>query len=89
MEDWEYHSSEQFIQEQKALHLGDSTIANRILAAGSAFECQQLGKEVHGYNHERWSQVAKGLVIPGLMSKFMSNHNLAGVLVNTGTQKNC
>ena len=87
VEDKEYNSSEQFIQHQKAIHFGDSTTANRILASNSAFECQQLGKEVHGYNHENWAEAAKVLVLPGIMSKFVSNPNLAGVLVNMGNKK--
>ena len=83
----EFHCSEQFIQLQKAKHFGDSTTVKRILAANSALECQQLGKEVHGFNHKNWAQVAKELTLPGIMSKFVSNPNLAGVLVNTGTKK--
>ena len=69
------------------MHFGDSTMAKRILASANAFECQQLGKEVHGYNHEEWANVAKELVLPGIISKFVSNPHLAGVLVNTGTKK--
>ena len=52
VEEQEYHCTEQLIQRQKAMHFGDSTTAKRILASASAFECQQLGKEVHGYNHK-------------------------------------
>ena len=33
------------------------------------------------------TNVAKELVLPGIISKFVSNPNLAGVLVNTGTKK--
>ena len=46
-----------------------------------------MGKEVHGYNHENWAEAAKVLVLPGIMSKFVSNPNLAGVLVNMGNKK--
>ena len=87
VKDKDYNSCEQFIQHQKAFHFGDSTTAKRILASNSAFECQQFGKEVHGYNHESWAEAAKELVLPGIMSKFVLNPNLAGVLVNTGSKK--
>ena len=80
----EYHSSEQYIQQKKALFFGDETTAKRIMAANTAFDCLQLSKNVHGYDSEKWAMVAKEQVLPGIMSKFSSNPQLQDILLNTG-----
>ena len=85
--DVEYKSTEQFIQSEKAKFFKDKTTVHRIMAASNPLECKRLGKNTHGYDHTRWSEVAKKLVLPGIMSKFVSNPNLASMLISTGTKK--
>ena len=72
----EYHSSEQYIQQKKALFFGDETTAKRIMAANTAFDCLQISKNVHGYDSEKWATAAKEQALPGLISKFSSNPQL-------------
>ena len=80
----EYHSSEQYIQQKKALFFGDEMTAKRIMAANTAFDCLQLSKNVPGYDSEKWITVAKEQALPGIMSKFSSNPQLRDILLNTG-----
>ena len=40
-----YNNSEQYIQEQKALHFGDYDVAKQIRAAKTALECKDIAKK--------------------------------------------
>ena len=53
-----YHSGEQFIQHQKALHCNDSDTVDRILATKTAIACKQLSYTIQNYDHESWIEAA-------------------------------
>ena len=81
----EYFCSEQFIQEQKALHYGDTQRAQRILLVDSAFECKEIGREIVEGNETQWKKhhiLEK--CYPGLLEKFRSNAHLGEMLLSTG-----
>ena len=46
----DYHCSEQFIQEAKALHFKDDKTAESIMKAETALECKNLSRQIVGYN---------------------------------------
>ena len=79
-----YHSSEQYIQESKAIYFGDNETANTIMQAKTALECKNLAREVANYNHEDWKSHAKSICKPGLLAKFQSNDSLSNLLKSTG-----
>ena len=79
-----YHSSEQYIQESKALYFGDIETAHAIMQVKTALECKNLAREVANYNHDEWKSHAKATCKPGLMAKFKSNDSLSNLLKSTG-----
>ena len=84
LNDKSYHSSEQFIQEQKALHFKDKQTAKEIMAADSPLQCKLLSTNIQNYHHEEWKKVAKTLCLPGIAAKFGSSIRLSEALKNTG-----
>ena len=48
-----FHSSEQWVQYQKALTFGDSYTANQILQSDTALECKRLSYNINGVDNEK------------------------------------
>ena len=82
----DYHCSEQYIQEAKALHFNDFTTAEDIMKAETALECKNLSKKITGYNHEECKQCAIQICKPGLAAKFGSNPLILTLLHSTGNK---
>ena len=61
-----FHSSEQWVQYQKALTLGDSYTANQILQSDTALECKQLSYNINGVDKEKWKSVGYELCFDGI-----------------------
>ena len=80
----EYHSTEQFIQLQKATFFKDNKTAEKIKDTKTPFECKQLSKEIDNFDNAKWIEVAKELCLPGLYAKFDQNPNLGNILIRTG-----
>ena len=81
-----YHSGEQLIQHQKALHCNDSRAADRILATKTAIACKQLSYTIQNYDQQSWTMVAKDRCLDGLKAKFVQNPELLRVLLSTGSK---
>ena len=82
-----YHSSEQYIQEQKALHCRDTRTAHRILQADTPLECKKIARDIEDYNTETWMNVAKEKCMPGIQAKFDQNDMLTMLLISTGKKE--
>ena len=84
-----YNNSEQYIQEQKALHSGDHDVASQIRAAKTALECKDIAKNIRVYNHPSWSEVAKEKCKPGIKAKFAhpDNNHLRNLLLTTRSKQ--
>ena len=81
-----YHCSEQYIQETKALHFGDTDTANAILQSKTALDCKLLARDIRNYDHESGRNHAKELCKPGLAAKFSSSEPLLNLLKSTGNK---
>ena len=79
-----YTSSEQYIQNQKALLFDDVDTSDRIMISTTLLECKDLGRCVKGFKEEIWHDQAKSLCYPGLLAKFQSNTYLKEMLLSTG-----
>ena len=79
-----YHSGEQLIQYQKALHCGDTTTADCILASNTAIACKQLSYTIQNYDHQSWIEVAHNKCLDGLKAKFAQNPHILRTLLSTG-----
>ena len=78
-----YHSSEQWIQEQKVILFNDSATAEQILNAETPFECKRLGYQVQGFNMKRWQAEGYDLCLKGIREKFIQNPPLLQMLKST------
>ena len=66
-----YHSSEQYIQYQKALAFGDSYVANKILNTDTAIECKRLSYQINGVDTERWKNEGYDICYEVIKQKFL------------------
>ena len=84
-----YQSSEQFIQEQKAIYFKDYETSSRIMNAATPLECKELAREIHGFDCKQWETVVKEKCKPGILAKFTSSSNtsLGHLLLTTGQKK--
>ena len=78
-----YHSSEQFIQQQKCILFGDHDTEKLTMSSESALDCKILSKDIKQYDHERWKQNAKTSCTPGILAKFEQNQTLQKLLLST------
>ena len=77
-----FHSSEQYIQYQKAKHFGDTHTARRILQCIDALECKRLAREIPNYDNLDWKNKINELCEPGLVAKFLQNPTLLKLLMS-------
>ena len=54
------------------------------MRATTLMECKELAKNIAGFNHDSWKEVAKSWCKPGIEAKFMSNPYLVNMLQSTG-----
>ena len=78
-----YHSSEQYIQYQKALTFDDSYVANKILSAETAIECKRLSYQINGVDTDLWHNEGYDMCYEGIKEKFLQNDNLLSMLKTT------
>ena len=79
----QFHSSEQWIQYQKALAFGDSYTANFILQSESALDCKWLSYKIKGVDNEKWCNEGYDLCFDGVREKFAQNRPLLSLLKTT------
>ena len=82
-----YHSSEQYIQEQKAVQCGDTKTAHKILQADTPLECKKIARDIENFNSETWMNVAEEKCMPGIQAKFEQNDMLTMLLISTGNKE--
>ncbi len=78
-----YTCAEQFMMEQKAVLFGDLEMAGKILEARHPREHKALGRKVRGFDADRWTSEARGVVFRGNLAKFSQNPELAEALLAT------
>ena len=78
-----FHSSEQFIQYQKALLFKDNQTAGMILKSSTPLECKRLADNVVNCVEAEWNEKAKELCKEGIKAKFAQNPHLSEVLLDT------
>ncbi len=79
-----YHSSEQYLMEQKALTFGDVEIAEKIMASDDLNEIKKLGRKVARYNDALWKTIRGQIMRRGIRAKFQQNPELLYNLLSTG-----
>ena len=78
-----YHSSEQYIQHQKAKYCGDTAAANDIMSCKMALQCKHAARNIENYNLNDWISYTVTECIKGLLAKFDQNPKIKLILLNT------
>jgi ribA/ribD-fused uncharacterized protein len=81
-----YPSAEHFMMAGKALLFGDAGIAERIRQAPDPGAAKALGRQVGGFDEQRWAAYRFDVVVTGNMAKFGQNAELRQFLLGTGDQ---
>ena len=81
-----YNTAEHWMMAGKARLFHDDATLQKILAAGSAPEAKQLGREVQGFDPAVWEKEKFNLVLQGNLHKFSSHPGLKEFLLKTGNQ---
>ncbi|MGY3088779.1 ribA/ribD-fused uncharacterized protein [Hymenobacter sp. UYAg731] len=78
-----YRSTEHWMMAEKARLFNNDEIAVQILAAKSPAEAKKLGREIQGFEPERWEAQKVGIVIAGNRHKFRQHSELVKFLLST------
>jgi hypothetical protein len=79
-----YTCAEQFMMAEKARLFGDDEVLRQILATASPREQKALGRNVRGFEEERWTAACREVVYRGNVGKFSQNADLKALLLATG-----
>lgn len=78
-----FNTSEQYYMYQKAKIFGDEEVANLILEATPPLVQKHLGRKVHGYQEDIWSEVRYKHMYDACYAKFSQNGFLRSKLLKT------
>ena len=78
-----YHSSEQWIQFQKAMLFGDSLTANQILSCNTPYETKHLSYNINGFDIHQWGTDDYDICLDGITEKFLQDPLLLKMLKGT------
>ena len=81
-----YTSSEQYIQQQKAIFFGDKMAEAKIMAATTAMQCKIEGRNTRNFDQSTWNKNARSQCFPGIEAKFMQNDWLSKLLTSTANE---
>jgi ribA/ribD-fused uncharacterized protein len=79
-----YATAEQFMMASKAALFGDRRASELILRADVPKQAKGLGRQVRGFDEQKWSDHRYSLVITGNLAKFSQNPDLRAYLLGTG-----
>ncbi len=81
-----YATAEHWMMAGKAQLFGDQEAASRIVAASHPDRAKKLGRQVRGFDEQRWREHRSQLVVAGNLAKFSQHPDLKEFLVNTGSR---
>lgn len=78
-----FSHAEQYMMYMKALLFDDQETARRILFSSQPREQKELGRQVRGFDEQRWRWFREGIVFTGNYAKFQQNPDLRRQLFAT------
>ena len=78
-----YPTAEHFMMAEKARLFGDEAALARILTAPNPGAAKKLGRQVQGFQTERWEAARFDIVVRGNQAKFEQNSDLREFLLGT------
>lgn len=79
-----YASAEHFMMAEKARLFGDREALARVLVCKTPAEAKKIGREVRGYDDQRWGAARLEAVVRGNLAKFGAHEDMLRVLLGTG-----
>jgi ribA/ribD-fused uncharacterized protein len=79
-----YNCSEQYLMAGKARLFGDTDTESKILSAINPSDQKRYGRQVKGFDKDRWDAVAKDVMYEALFAKFTQDDYLKEQLLSTG-----
>ena len=86
MDNVTFHSTEQWIQYQKAKLFGDNEIGEKIMKTTKAIECKKLSYDIEDYKENEWKENIEKLCYRGIKAKFEQHEWLKRLLLETGNK---
>jgi len=80
----QYNCAEQYLMAEKARLFGDITSESRILSAINPADQKRYGRQVTGFNKDKWESVALDVMYRALWAKFTQDEALKGQILSTG-----
>lgn len=77
-----FSCEEQHMMYTKAMFFGDTETAQKVLDAVTPGEQKALGRQVKGFDAEKWTSSCDDLIYKGLKAKFLQNPDLLKQLVS-------
>jgi ribA/ribD-fused uncharacterized protein len=81
-----YPSAEHYMMAAKARLSGDAGAVGQILAAPDPGAAKALGRQVRGFDEQRWAEHRFEIVVAGNMAKFGQHPELRDYLAGTGSR---
>lgn len=78
-----YVCAEQYMMAAKARLFGDKDAERMIMATGDPKEQKRLGRQVQGFNEQKWNSAAKDIVYKANYAKFSQHDDLRKLLLAT------
>ena len=78
-----YNCSEQYLMAEKARLFNDPNALSQIMTAGHPRDQKHLGRDVKGFNKDKWNAVARDVMFKGCYAKFTQNAHLKIKLIAT------
>ncbi|EON65059.1 hypothetical protein W97_04294 [Coniosporium apollinis CBS 100218] len=82
-----FPTSDHYMMYHKALLMGDTTVAAKILAAPHPSEAKALGRQVSNFDEAKWMEKCDAIVTRGNYLKFRQSERLRLILLNTGDRE--
>jgi ribA/ribD-fused uncharacterized protein len=79
-----YPTAEHWMMAEKARLFDDKEGLARVLAARSPGTAKAAGREIRGFDEDRWAEARYDIVVTGTLAKFSQHPDLARVLGETG-----
>ena len=76
-------TAEHYMMYHKARLFGDLAAAERVLAAGNPGEAKAIGREVQGFDQQRWEAARFEIVVNANLAKFSQHSALKAFLLGT------
>ncbi len=73
-----------FIQKSIAEYFKDDQAVIDIMSMKNPLDMRNRRKTIKGYDRQRWLQVAKEIITPGILAKFSQNEGAKQILLSTG-----